>query len=153
MKRHFGFRSASELFDKLQADYQRLASDPLDSYAAYDFFVTAWHLVDWTHSPVHDSGGRDALLARAPVLRVCEQVAVGAKHVEPYATRYALASNAESATPWAPLTWPPSTWTGDLFIRFDGRARELYGDQLTVMQLAQLVIDVWRREFQSQARA
>lgn len=149
MKRHFGFRSDSELFDKLQADYQRLASDPLDSYAAYDFFVTAWHLVDWTHPSARDSGGREALLARAPVLRICEQVAAGETYIGPYATPYALVGDTESGVPWAPITWPPSTWTGDLFIRLDGRARELYGDQVTVMQLAQSVLHVWRNEFQS----
>jgi hypothetical protein len=48
----FDLRSPEQLREKLEADFKRVLGDPLDSYAAFDFFVTAWHLVEWNSSRV-----------------------------------------------------------------------------------------------------
>jgi len=148
----FELRTPRQLFEKLEADFKRVQSDPLDSFAAYDFFVTAWHLVEWKHPPATDATGRTALLARAPVLRVCEHLAVGAKHFEPDAARHSSVSDTESTSVWAPGVWAPgvwapNTWAGDLVVHLDGAARLTLGDKLTVQELAELVMDAWRREF------
>jgi hypothetical protein len=152
MKGVFELRSPRQLFEKLEADYKRVLADPLDSFAAYDFFVTAWHLVEWKHPPATDAAGRIALLARIPVLRVCEHLAVGAKHFEADSTRHTRVSNTRSTSvwasgTWAPGTWAPGTWAGDLVVTLDGVARATLGDQLTVPELAGVVMDAWRREF------
>jgi hypothetical protein len=50
MPRPKGFakiRSVGDLFAKLQHDLHRMHNDPLNEYAAFDFFVTAEHMVDW----------------------------------------------------------------------------------------------------------
>ena len=49
MKGIFNLASAPDLLKKLEADYKRVTCDPLNSYAAYDFVVTAWHLLEWQY--------------------------------------------------------------------------------------------------------
>ncbi len=152
MKGVFELRSPRQLFEKLEADYRRVQADPLDSFAAYDFFVTAWHLVEWKHPPATDAAARTALLARAPALRVCEHLAVGAKHFEPDSSRHTSVADTKSTGVWAPGVWAPGTWTpgtwaGDLVVSLDGAARTAFGDKLTVQELARVVMDAWRPEF------
>ncbi len=43
----FALRTPQDLLAKLRHDHARLVDNPIDSYAAFDFFVTANHLVDW----------------------------------------------------------------------------------------------------------
>jgi hypothetical protein len=47
MKGVFGLQSAPDLLRKLEADHARVHADPVDPFAAYDFVVTAWHLLEW----------------------------------------------------------------------------------------------------------
>ena len=128
----------------------------MDSYAAFDFFVTAWHLVEWKHPPASDGAARSALLARHPILRVCEHIAVGAKHFEPDPQRHksvseTAATGVWAAGAWAPGTWAPGTWAGDLVVYLDGKAREQVGEKLTVQELARRVVDAWLSEFSGAA--
>jgi hypothetical protein len=53
-------------------------ADPTDSYA-FDFVVTGWHMVDWKYRNPHDPARLDFLKCHS-VLRICEHLAVGAKH-------------------------------------------------------------------------
>ena len=46
VKGFFSLKTPHDLLTKLEADRDRIEADPLDVYAAFDFCVTAWHLVD-----------------------------------------------------------------------------------------------------------
>ncbi len=48
-KAWFELRTPADLLAKLKADGERLRAEPADSHAAFDFFVTAWHLADWVY--------------------------------------------------------------------------------------------------------
>jgi hypothetical protein len=140
------------LLKKLEADFDRVRADSLDSYAAFDFFVTAWHLVEWKHPRTSDGVARSALLARHPILRVCEHLAVGAKHFEPDSQRHksvadTAAKGAWAQGVWASGSWTPGTWAGDLIVHLDGKAREQLGEKVVVQELARLVMDAWHSEF------
>jgi hypothetical protein len=43
----FQIRNPYDLLDKMRHDLERLRSAPCHVYAAFDFFVTANHMVDW----------------------------------------------------------------------------------------------------------
>jgi hypothetical protein len=43
----FELQSPLDLLNKMEADYARLSRNPLDTYAAFDFFVAAAHLPEW----------------------------------------------------------------------------------------------------------
>ena len=40
-------KRAADLVAKLEHDLERIRAAPEDAYAAFDFFVTADHIVDW----------------------------------------------------------------------------------------------------------
>ena len=71
-------RTALDLLIKLRHDMQRMQSLPEDQYAAFDFFITAEHIVDWLHP--RDKDARRMLRAANPLLRVTSHLASGAKH-------------------------------------------------------------------------
>jgi len=75
----FELRDAQDLLKKLRYDYDRMIADPMNVYAAYDFFVTANHLVDWMWPSATGKQLRDTRASEA-IPRICEHLANGAKH-------------------------------------------------------------------------
>lgn len=73
-------RDAKDLYAKLQHDNARLKSSPADEYAAFDFFVTAYHLLEWLYPG--DAGGtqRKAHLDSDVNLQICRDIANHSKH-------------------------------------------------------------------------
>ena len=145
----FELRTAEELHQKLKRDFATLRDSPLDSSAAFNFVVTAWHLREWRFS---DPQERAKVCERHPVLRVCEHLAVGAKHFEPNSSRHDSVENTSRGGVWAPGVWAPGVWAEGawaewLEIRLDGEARQHFGDSLRVLEFAELVMEAWNEEF------
>jgi hypothetical protein len=75
-----GFASlqfVEDLLGKLNHDYQRMLADHLDVYAAFDFFVTAEHMVDWRWP--NQSALRHQARSQEPLATV-SHLASGGKH-------------------------------------------------------------------------
>jgi hypothetical protein len=81
----FGLNQPDELLNKLEHDFQRLQDDigkQAMLYTAFDFFVTAYSLVDWVK--------KDRALTRAEVdalyapmlVKICGDLANGSKHFQ-----------------------------------------------------------------------
>ena len=51
-------QTPKDLLAKLEHDLGRMEADPTDAYAAFDFFVTAEHVLDWLHPD--SANGRQA---------------------------------------------------------------------------------------------
>lgn len=68
----------SDLLHKLRHDLERMKGLPQDQYAAFDFFVTAEHIVDWLHP--NSKADREALRSSTALLRITSHIANGAKH-------------------------------------------------------------------------
>jgi hypothetical protein len=45
----FGLNSENELLKKLEWEYENLSKDYKNPFVAYNFFVTAWHLLEWKY--------------------------------------------------------------------------------------------------------
>jgi hypothetical protein len=80
-KSGFGeLRTAKDLLRKLEHDYVRMVNAPADTYAAFDFFVTAEHVLDW-HLPGNVNGTRRKLERKNDkLLALLSHVANGGKH-------------------------------------------------------------------------
>lgn len=67
-----------DLLKKLLFDFERLKSDPNNTYIAFDFFVTASHIADW----LVKGNGRAAKEYRKQhiILKVCNHLGCGGKH-------------------------------------------------------------------------
>jgi hypothetical protein len=74
----FELNTPRHLLGKAIHDIERLRVNRLDTYAAFDFFVTARHIPDWLY--LDNSTKRDALFGQHVELRICRHLADGAKH-------------------------------------------------------------------------
>jgi hypothetical protein len=151
MKGVFGLTSAADLLKKLEREYTGFVADPSNADAAYNFFVTAWHLLEWKYpdpNPGVANSTRKATRDAEPLLQVCEHLARGAAHFENRrATQEPVAATATAGV-WAPGTWAPGTWSSGaagewLEITLTGQAHK-YGDTIAAHKLAEHVMDYWR---------
>jgi hypothetical protein len=76
----FELRTPADLVRKLRHDLNRMSTSPQDQYAAFDFFVTAEHIVDWIHPTSKPARGQ--LRSSSLLLRVTSHLANGGKHFE-----------------------------------------------------------------------
>ena len=145
----FGLGSHLELMEKLECEFQQLIANPSNAYHAYNFFVTAWHLVEWKYPDVRDTPKRNALRDQIPLLQICEHLAVGAKHFEPRSTHLNAVSSSQRSGAWAVGVWARNAWGKDVWsnwlsVSLSGEAQKSYGDQVRVDDLARKVMDYWR---------
>ena len=140
--------STADLLEKVRHDFSRMQRDPLDSYAAFDFFVTAEHLLDWKYP---DSEGRGAQRTRShlrktvPLLRVTSHLATGAKHVSPNAERHDSVQDVRiEPGAFDPRAFDPVAFDTDRLVvelRADD-ASEL-GPEVWALDLAEKVLLYW----------
>lgn len=88
-------RGPRDLTRKLEYDLNRIRTSPQDNYAAFDFFVTAEHIVDWIHPT--DQKAREMLRSSSPLLRITSHLANGGKHFEAKAKHHKSVSNLEKS--------------------------------------------------------
>lgn len=111
-------KTPRDLLGKLDRDLARLNADAADIDAAYDFFVTSYHLLDWKF-PDTAAGyktDRAELIKQEPLLTVARHLANGAKHFE--ATHWdsvqdIIQVGTGSHWPrgyWSPNYWPDGSW-------------------------------------------
>lgn len=145
----FDLQSPEHLLEKAHRDYDRLRADPLDTHAAFDFFVTARHIPDWLEA-VGRSTARDAF-AQHVQMRICRHIADGAKHfkatqkqnqqVEGTSISYA----AFEPNSWTDDSSDEGTWSEDeLIIGLDPADSETmaYGPWIEVSRLAEETLRV-----------
>jgi hypothetical protein len=153
MARPKGFgrlQTPRDLLQKLRHDRSRMEADPDDVYAAFDFFVTADHILDWLYP---DSPGasqrhkRQAHRDREPLLQIVSHLANGAKHFEAVASHHTSVTDISSQfgafdpRSFSPRSFSPSAFSmPGLHVRLtDGRLEHSY-------VLADDVLDYWGRE-------
>jgi hypothetical protein len=140
----FALRTPADLLAKLRNDHERLKSDPTDSYAAFDFFVTALHMTDWVKA-----AGKGPLLPQSEsgklLLDICNHLANGLKH-------FHLKSNLITSTEKVDGAFDPNAFdpgafdVGNLFIHLEGPAAQKLDASVTAVALAQRVFDHWCHE-------
>jgi hypothetical protein len=147
MKGVFGLSNPTDLFNKLEWEFNQFVSEPDNAYLAYNFFVTGWHLLEWQHpagTPLHKQI-RDQNLE----LQICEHLAVGAKHFEPTSPKHQSVSDSKRSGIWAeglwaPGVWADGVWASSLVVTLSGDAEQKYGKRVKALDLAKLVMDYWR---------
>ena len=88
-------RDPRDLVQKLEYDLDRIRKSPKDQYAAFDFFVTAEHIVDWIHP--NDRKEREAVRSSSSLLRITSHLANGVKHFEAKAKHHKSVSDVEKS--------------------------------------------------------
>jgi hypothetical protein len=137
-------KSAADLRDKLRRDYARLAAHPGDADLAFNFFVTADHMVDWLYP---DDPGRRTEAREVPLLAVCAQLANGTKHFRVTDRRHRSASGARRTVGYfANYMGTYFGWYfggGRLAVDLQGVAADTFGPQVGAGDLARAVLAYW----------
>ena len=149
MRGLFDLLTADDLCAKLEHDYKRIFNNPADAFAAFDFLVTAWHLLEWKYPGGTATQQRVDLAKQYPIIGVLEHLAVAAKHYEPKNPKLdsVMTTARDSAWrrgAWAPGVWARGVWKDDLTVTLTGDAKARLGESLAIKQLADLAMDFWR---------
>lgn len=145
-------RTHADLFKKLEWEFNSLSEHPTSSYLAFNFFVTAWHLLEWEHPDPDGKEIRKSRRDETPLLQICEHLAVGAKHFAPSSVKHKSVSGAKRSGVWGG-SWGGSwgrAWGEKLVVLLDGEAAAKYGPSISVQDLAQEVMCYWGNHFSTQ---
>ena len=138
----FDLRSPRDLLAKLHHDLRRLEAEPLDQYAAFDFFVTAWHMLDWI-DPGEDQTAKDrrkAIRDRSVILKVCDHLASGSKHFQATAKRHDSVKATEHHRGAFSSGFSRGFDTSMLCVHLEGQAAVALGAMVEVVDLARLTL-------------
>ena len=76
----FELRSPADLLAKLGRELERLRAAPNNVDHAFNFFVTAEHMLDWLYPGDEHKATRADLRKQEPLLQLVSHLASGAKH-------------------------------------------------------------------------
>jgi len=153
IKGFLDLRTHTDLFKKLEWEFKRLSEHPSNSYLAFNFFVTAWHLLEWEHPDPDGKEVRKSRRDQTPLLQICEHLAVGAKHFAPSSAKHQSVSGSKLSGAWGG-SWGDSwgeAWGKNLVVLLDGEAAAQYGPSISVLDLAQHVMHYWANHFSTQS--
>jgi len=146
----FELRTPQQLLAKLRHDHARLAANPTDSYAAFDFFVTANSLVDWiwpSASPDQQKDNRHSDL----LPRLCAHLADGAKHFLLDRPHYGVDGTVHDRAAFSRDAFQGDAFqTGKLMIILEAKeAGEIGQSTIDALTLATQVLEYWSRRLGS----
>ena len=130
-------QTPKNLLAKLQFDFARIKANPLDAYAAFDFFVTAEHIPDWV--------GDKSIKISEPLLRVVSHIANGAKHFRATDLKHKSVKNVDvrKGAFQSGAFQSDAFDVGDLVVELKGDEVKIFGAEISVRRLAQMVIEYW----------
>lgn len=149
-----GLRSIHDLYEKLAKDYQRVLDNKGDAYCAFDFFVTAHHMVDWLH-PNNRRHQREFEESEV-LLQLCSHIANGAKHFTATAKKHQSVTSVENKNV-ANYGYQVEKGVIELgyverclYVELDGDAKSRYGKSMRAEVLAWEILEFWRQELYPQ---
>lgn len=142
-KGFFALQKPSDVLAKLRHDYQRLQSSPTDTYAAFDFFVTGYHMVDWLYP--NDKKRREQEEKANIVLQVCSHIANGIKHFHATAKKHQSVANTrvQDGAFQRDAFQENAFQVKALIIQLDGQAAVQFGIKVECLALAREVLQYW----------
>jgi len=136
--------SPQALLQKMESDLARMRSAPQDARPAYDFFVTAYHMLEWAE---RDEKRRQALFKASPLLQIAGHIATGAKHFNPTSKTWRQVHGTETGMR-GPLGATPAGIPTPLWLILDENAAKQVpcAVEITAVALGQLLLDWWKHQ-------
>lgn len=129
----------SDLLHKLNVDLRRMQESPGDALAAYDFFVTAYHMHEW----LARDASHKTKLESAPLVRVAGEIATRAKHFRADNPKWVTLGVMGARMP-GPLSRTPRGIPTPLWVGLQDPSLTPIGrDIVRATQLAQCLVDHW----------
>lgn len=164
MSTYMGFgelNTPRDLLCKLEYDLKRMKESPQDQYAAFDFFVTAEHIVDWIHSdsksPNDNKNSRNDLRSNEAVLRITSHIANGGKHFRALAGHHTSVKEVKKER-YFKSGYIEEGYTQDpLMVHLDPEEAKAIGapegaSEIDATRLAHIVLEYWRANILLRAR-
>lgn len=137
-------RRPRDLVEKLQHDYERLAANSGDTYAAFDFFITAEHILDWLHPDRTGKASREAERGSSPLLEVTSHIANGAKHFVASGTQHNSVRGIEQQG-YADGYAEPGYFEEPIVVKLSPNEATFFGTtELEAVVLAKRVLEYWQ---------
>jgi hypothetical protein len=138
-------QTPQDLLGKLSHDLARMRHDVTDAYAAFDFFVTAEHILDWL-CPDSENGKpkREMLREQHSILQTVSHLASGAKHFDGLSKHHkSVESQSSSCGGFSSKSFSTAAFDPGSF-QFAGITIMLSsGKSVFAIDLAQDVYDFW----------
>lgn len=136
-------QSCEDLLRKAQHDLDRMSGRMDDEYAAFDFFVTAEHLVDW-YLPDEESAQIQLRQSEA-LLQIVSHIASGAKHFRATRRQHTSVEDLRRESYGDEGYVETGYWGDVLFIDIaPSHAKVLGFRHIEAYQLALRVVSYWR---------
>ena len=149
----FTLSSPRDLFEKLRHDLEELAAKPDNPYLAFNFVVTAEHMLDWVHPGPANEKIRRARRDSEPLLALISHLASGAKHfafllphhkaVEDRGSEIVSVSTILSAGRGSRIIQQPHSY---LIVHLDGQAEQKFGPYIGIVDLAKATYEYWSKD-------
>jgi hypothetical protein len=140
-----GLKTPQDLLRKVRHDFGRLKAEPMNEYAAFDFFVSSYHMLDWLHPS--DKASKEAEENSTPLLQICSHLANGAKHFEARMKHHKSVSDvvAEEGKFFGAKFFGDGFF-GTLYVQLEGQAASLFGAEVSAVDLASKVLAFWEAD-------
>src|SRR5438094_10524793 len=140
----FDLRTPADLLDKLHRELERLRAEPNNADHAFNFFVTAEHMLDWIYPGSPGKAKRKALHKNEILLRVVSQLANSAKHLELFDVPDAVQHSGLGRQWRGPHPILRRVFDGSLGVRLGGQdATAALGLSILAIDLAERVYAYW----------
>lgn len=138
----FYLRVPKDLLAKLRHDYARFDADPVDAYAAFDFFITARHLPEWLYPD--DPAKKNAAFDNE-LMKVCRHIADGSKHFRLTDGRHESVRHTLLEGAWVAPGWmdPQLADPGRLVVELEEGAADVLGATIECRELAKRILHFW----------
>ena len=138
-------QTCADLLRKTQYDLDRMSGRMDDEYAAFDFFVTAEHLVDW-YLP-NDEKAQNQLRQSETLLQVVSHIASGAKHFRATKRQHTSVEDLHRQSYGDEGYVETGYWGDVLFVDIAPSQAKVLGFQhIEAYQLALRVVSYWREK-------
>jgi hypothetical protein len=142
----FALHNAEDLLKKLKHDMQRLESNTTDSYAAFDFFITAFHMKDWPNK--NGKKVKPKLSHEKVVMAVCAQLANGSKHFKWESNE--SVKNTEHVEGAFDSSFQADAFQVErMLVHLKGQAARQLGETVEATALARKVLEYWKAKLLS----
>lgn len=140
-------KKPSDLLKKLEFDFNRLQEKKNDQYVAFDFFVTAEHIVDWIHPTKSDSSARKSLRSSNALLKIVSHIANGAKHFEATAPHHQSIDHIKKDRYVKDGYVEEGYLEEPIIIKFTPAEASAFGkSEIDVLELAEKVLKYWQSQ-------
>lgn len=145
MKNNKGFielKNVSDYWKKLNFDYEILKENPENSYFGFNFFVTAYHLIDWIFEGKNPDERK--VLNNTLILKIFSHIANGIKHFR--TDRHKSIKEIYKFRVFDEGVFEEDALKSPITKNFTEEFKEKFGESILATDFADYVMEFWKDE-------